>query len=89
MIREQPPSFFHRLARWWLVIGLVVLAFAVGLAVAHYGYDVPMYDKNTGQALSPTAVALILTVLGVGGLLFAIMAALILRSLRPPSANGS
>jgi hypothetical protein len=88
-IRKQPPSFFRRLGSWWTAIGSLLLVFASVLAVAHYGYDVPMYDKNTGQISDPTVVAAIVTVLGLGGLFFAILGILILRALRSLNPNGS
>nr|WP_294815848.1 hypothetical protein [uncultured Sphingomonas sp.] len=88
-IRKQPPSFFRRLARWWTAIGFLLLVFASVMAVAHYGYGVPIYDKNTGQISDPTTVAAILTMLGLGGLFLGILGILILRALRLNNPNGS
>jgi hypothetical protein len=88
-IPKQPPSFFRRLARWWTAIGSLLLVFASVLAVAHYGYDVPMYDNNTGQISDPTTVAAILTMLGLGGIFFAILGILVMRALRSHNPNGS
>lgn len=88
-IRKQPPSFFRRLARGWTALGSLLFVFASVLAIAHYGYGVPMYDKNTGQVSDPTTVAAILTMLGLFGLFFAALGMLILRALRSNNPNGS
>lgn len=88
-IRKQPPSFFRRLGRWWTAVGSLGFVFASVLAVAHYGYGVPMYDKNTGQIIDSTTVAAIVTMLGLGGLFFAILGILILRALRSHNSSGS
>lgn len=88
-IRKQPPSFFRRLAKWWTAIGFLLLVFSSVLAIAHYGYGVPMYDKNTGQISDPTTAAAILAMLGLGGLFFAIVGILILRALRLHHPNDS
>ena len=88
-IRKQPPSFFRRLAGGWTAIGSLLFVFASVLAVAHYGYGVPMYDKNTGQVSDSTTVAAILIMLGLGGLFFAALGVLILRALRSNNPSGS
>lgn len=87
--RKQPPSFFRRLARWWIAIGSLLLLFASVLAVANHGYGFPMHDKHTGQISDPTTVAAILTMLGLGGSFFAILGILIQRALRSNNPNGS
>ncbi len=88
-IRRQPPSFFRRLGRWWTAIGSLLFVFASGMAVGHYVYGVPMYDKNTGQISDPTTVAAILIMLGLGGLFIASLGILILRVLWSSNHNGS
>ena len=88
-IRKQPPTFFRRLASWWTAIGSLLFVFASVLAVAHYGYGVPMYDKNTGRISDPTTVTATLAMLGLGGLFFAALGMLILRALRSNNPDGS
>ena len=48
-----------------------------------------MYDKNTGKIVDPAEVAVIITMLGLGALLFAILGILILRALRSHNSKGS
>ncbi|WP_267382396.1 MULTISPECIES: hypothetical protein [unclassified Sphingomonas] len=88
-IRKQPPSFFRRLAKWWTVIGALLVIFSIVMAVAHYAYGIPMYDKNTGELIDPALAALIIIMLGVGGLFFAGLGILVLRIVPPNNPNGS
>ncbi|KQS03325.1 hypothetical protein ASG11_02840 [Sphingomonas sp. Leaf357] len=88
-IRKQPTSFYRRLGRWWTATGSLVFVFASVLAVVHYGYGVPMYDKNNGQISDPTAVAAIIAMLGFGGLFVAMLGILILRTFRSHNPNGN
>ena len=88
-VRRQPPTFFYRLARGWAVVGSLMVVFATAMAVAHYAYDVPMYDKNTGRVIAPGLAALIFSALEIGGLFFAVDGFIALRALRSRSTNDS
>jgi len=81
-LRKQPPSFFYRLARGWAVVGSLLVVFATAMAIAHYGYGIPINDKNTGRAITPDLAALIFFALETGGLFFGVSGFLILRALR-------
>ncbi|WP_210275204.1 hypothetical protein [Sphingomonas sp. So64.6b] len=81
-IRKQPPSVFRRIARWWAVLGSLLVVLAGTMAIAHYGYGVPIYDENTGKVIDPKLAAALIIVLGLGGFLFAVAGTLILRASR-------
>lgn len=75
----ERPSLRKRIARGWIVVGSLVLAFAVAMAVAHYVYGEPTYDGDTGELASPASTLLTLALLGGGGALFAVLGVLLYR----------
>ncbi|MEH3157809.1 MAG: hypothetical protein PGN08_02135 [Sphingomonas taxi] len=55
----------------------VMLSLTIG--IGHFGFGVPVYDKNAGNPSSNTTVGLLLTAFAVAGLLFVWLGRVILR----------
>lgn len=75
----KQPNLRRRIARGWIVVGSLVLAFISAMAVAHYGYGTPVHDRNTGELSTPGNTLATLLLIGGGGALFLIMGILLYR----------
>ena len=64
-----------------IVLGSLIVIAVGALAVAHYGYDVPIYRRHRRGFASPSGIAFTLLTLGVGGTL-AICAGFYIRQQR-------
>ena len=64
------PSTGLRIARWWIGVGSLVTVFACAFAIAHFLYDVPIQNENTGVPATAGEVVFISGILGSGGLFF-------------------
>ncbi len=53
-----------------MIAGSLVVIFILAMAVAHYGYGMPMHDRDTGHLATPTKTLLIFLIIGGGGGLF-------------------
>ena len=76
-----PIDTLRRIARGWLVLGLVVFGFVTLTAAAHYIFGVPVHERTGGHLAPPGEVLLVFMVVGGGGLLFAIAGFTLLRHL--------
>ena len=56
----------RRIPQGMILIGSVFIAGALAIAVGHFGFSVPVYNRNTGQPSSDVAVAIL--VLAFGGI---------------------
>ena len=72
----------RRIAQWWLGLWLIALVAAVGIAIAHFGFGVDVYDEDTRQPATSTSIATGTFFIGVIGAAFASAGALILRAAR-------
>jgi len=60
----------RRLPQWIILIGWALMALGLVLAVGHFGFDIPVYSRDTGYPSSHFSVAmLVLAFEGVGVLL--------------------
>jgi hypothetical protein len=58
-----------RLPQWMVLTGFVFLLGSVGMAVARFGFEVPLYDRNTGQPASSGGTLMVLLLFGMVGAL--------------------
>ena len=58
----------------------IFVIFSLVVGVAHYGFDVPIYDRNTGEPSSDMKIGLLLAFFAGVGLLFALLGRTILRA---------
>ena len=83
MKTDRSPDF-RRMARWWAVLGVVGLIFLSVMAIAHFGFGEPVYDKASGEPLSDTVIVLGGLIMASGCLLFAGLGFAILRRTKKP-----
>jgi hypothetical protein len=81
-ILNKPRDGWHRMARGWLVIGIVALAFLAVFAIAVFGFDAPVHDRDSGELESRTEVVRLLLFLTTVCAIFATAGWLILFWLR-------
>lgn len=67
------------LARGWIILGSLGVAFIGAMAVAHYVYGVPVHDRNTGELSTPANTLKIFTLIGGGAALFLVLGVLLHR----------
>ena len=85
----------RRIPQGMILIGGAFTALALAMAVGHFGFGVPVYNRNTGQPSSDVAVAILLLAFGVIGVVLALTGRAVLRaasrhhSKRAINANGS
>ena len=60
-------------------MGSLLVVFISAMAIAHYGYEMPVHDENTGELSTPENTLLTLLVIGGGGALFAVLGILLYR----------
>lgn len=74
VLRElsNQPSVTQRIARWWMVVGSLLAVFAIAIAVAHFGYGVPIQNNDTGQPATTGEIIGVTALFVGGGLLFAV-----------------
>lgn len=78
-----------------VLIGSVFVIFSLAIAVAHFGFDVPIYNRITGEPSSDTTITLLLTTFAGVGFLVALLGRAILaaatrhKAARQRSANSS
>ena len=75
---ERQPNIGLRIARGWIILGSLLASFAVSMAIAHFGFDVPVENNDTGRPETSGEI-LFLTSLLTGGGLFFVVAGLALR----------
>lgn len=89
------PCPARRIPQVMVLIGFAFMAGAIGVAVGHFGFGVPVYDRNTDQPSSDSAIAVIVFAFGGSGVLLALAGRAVLRaasrrhSKRTFNANGS
>lgn len=69
----------RRIPQGMILIGSTFVAGAVTMAVGHFGFGVPVYDRNTGQASSDLVVATLVLAFGGLGILVALTGRAVLR----------
>jgi len=84
-IKKQPEPL-RRIAKGWLVLGLLGLAFLAAVAIAVFGFDVPVHDRSSGEILSHAEVKGLLAVMTMGCGIFAAAGAIILLMLKRPNS---
>lgn len=75
----EQPELRRRIARGWILVGSFGLAFICAFAIAHYSFEMPVYDRDTGQLSTPGDT--LSAILFVGGLvvLFLVLGVLLYR----------
>ena len=70
----------RRIPQGMVLIGSVFVIFSLAIGVAHYGFGVPVYDRNTGEPSSDGIIGLLLAVFAGVGPLLALLGRTILRA---------
>lgn len=70
---SKQPSVGLRIARTWMIIGSLLPLLAIAMAVAHFGYEVPIQNNNAGRPATSAEVIGITSLFAGGGLFFVIM----------------
>jgi hypothetical protein len=75
ILRElaRQPRFGMRVARGWIFVGSIVAVFACAMAIAHFGYEVPVQNNDTGRPATAGQVMAVTSLLAGGGGLFIAM----------------
>ncbi|MDB5700652.1 MAG: hypothetical protein JWL66_851 [Sphingomonadales bacterium] len=71
-----------------MLVGSLVAVSAIAMAIAHFGYDVPIQNNDTGRPATSAEVISIISLFVGGGLLFVILGFL-LRRWSLSATNGS
>jgi hypothetical protein len=81
VLRElaNQPTVGSSIARWWIIVGALVAVFASAMAIAHFVYDVPIQNNDTGMPATSGEVIAITSLLAGGGSLFVVMGILLRR----------
>ena len=79
MISLKQMNVMPRIARRWIGLGAVILAFTVIMAIAHYYFGVPIHEAHTEADATPAEIATILSALAAGSLFFIIAGLAVLR----------
>jgi hypothetical protein len=85
----------RRIPQGMILIGGVFMVGAVAIAIWHFAFGVPVYDRNTGQPSSDFTVVILLLVFGGIGALLVLVGRAVLRAAsqhhrkRTNSPNGS
>jgi hypothetical protein len=69
-----------RIPQGIILIGIAFVALALAMAVGHFGFGVPVYNRNTGQQTSDLAVAILVLSFGGVGVLLALTGRAVLRA---------
>lgn len=70
----------RRIPQCMILIGIVFVALALVMAVGHFGFGVPVYDRNTGQLSSDLFVAILAVAFAGVGLLLSVAGRAVLRA---------
>ena len=70
----------RRIPQGMIMLGSVFVILSLAAGIAHYGFDVPVYDRNTGGPSSDTAIGLLLALFAGVGLLLVLFGRTILRA---------
>ena len=85
----------RRIPQGMILIGGAFMALALAMAIGHFGFGVPVYNRDTDQGSSDLAVAILALAFGGIGVVMAVMGLAALRaarrhhSKRTSKANGS
>jgi hypothetical protein len=77
------PDIWRRIARSWLVLGLLGLAFLTVFAVAVFGFGVPVYAGHSERLMSREEVVGLFLFMVPGFAFFAAMGWLVLSRMKP------
>lgn len=70
----------RRIPQGMMLIGIAFVALALAMAVGHFGFGVPVYDRNTGQQSSDLVVAILVLAFGGVGFILALAGRAVLRA---------
>lgn len=70
----------RRIPQGMILIGGAFTALALVMAVGHFGFGVPVYNRNTGQPSSDLAVVVLVLAFGGIGALLALAGRAVLRA---------
>lgn len=73
------PDVRLRIARGWILIGSLGLAFIGAMAIAHYAFEMPVHDRNTGQLSTPGNTLSTMLIIGGGMALFLVLGIMLHR----------
>jgi hypothetical protein len=85
---ERQPNVAMRIARGWIIVGSLIALFAATMVIAHFGFDVPVQNNNSGRPATSGEI-LFVTLLLMGGGLFFVVAGFALRSWSRSRFDGS
>jgi hypothetical protein len=60
-----------------MLVGSLVVLFIGAVAIAHYGYGMPIQDRDTGQLSTPANTLMMFMMIGGGGVLFLVLGVLL------------
>ena len=69
---DERHETLRRVAKGWMAGGFVIVVFVAAFAVAHFVYDMPVQDRDTGQLATPEKIEHVLIMIGGGGFFFAL-----------------
>lgn len=70
----------RRIPQGMVLIGSVFVIFSTAVGIAHYGFGVPVHDRNRGEPFSEGTIGLILAAFAGAGILLASMGRTIIRA---------
>lgn len=76
---SNQPSLTQRIARGWMIVGSLLTVFAIAMAVAHFGYGVPIQNNDTGKPATAGEIASVTALFIGGGLMFVVLGFILRR----------
>ena len=67
------------MARLWILGGSLLLIFESVMAIRHYGFGLPFYDRKTGELLNPATTLTTFLLLSAVGAFFVVAGILLHR----------
>lgn len=79
-----PKELVRKIARGWLVLGLLGLSFMAVFLVSHFYFGEPVLNRDTGQYMTDGEIIWVDALMASGFGLFAVLGAWILRNPEHP-----
>ena len=79
---ETHKDVLRKIARGWMLLGILIVPFISAMAVAHYLFGEPIHDRTTGTLSTAENTLSTFLFIGGGGALFGLLGFLLNRWLR-------